>query len=170
MTEPAEPPEFLFERRHDVEATPKSDAAHIREYLEREARWLGPRSLAAFILEHGRAFETDAKACAGRRMPMKQCFANATKVALRRPDMVYVEGYVRARAWGIAFHHAWLMRPDGKVFDPTLRHGDDEPSREYFGAPFSIECVAKTTFGVVNGKYGHLDRTAAEVAAWGPQP
>ena len=76
------------------------------------------QSLAGFILEHGRFFGADAKSFKGRRMTPKECFCNATKVVLRDPSMTYVEGYVMTI---IPIHHAWCMRPDGKVFDPTLR-------------------------------------------------
>lgn len=141
---------------------PKSDVERIREYLERHARRFGRLSLAAFVLEHGQVFETDAKTFVGRRMTPKQCFGNATKVALRRPDMVYVEGFVQS---SILIHHAWLMRPDGKVFDPTFR-GDDDPLRGYFGVAFSTGYVVKATFP--NGVYNRIDligRTVGEVAA-----
>jgi hypothetical protein len=91
---------------------------------------------AQFILEHGRAFEIDDRTFKGRRMTIKECFSNTTKMVWNDWSLTYVEGYVSAL---IPFHHAWCMRDDGGIIDPTLRikgRVGDMP-HDYFGVPFS---------------------------------
>jgi hypothetical protein len=109
---------------------------------------------AQFILDHGRGFDVDGRTFKCRRMEMKACFGNAAKMVARDPSLTYVEGYANAI---IPFHHAWVMRPDGSIIDPTLRikgRKGDMP-RDYFGVPFSRLFLQK--FLVSVGTYGLLD-------------
>lgn len=68
---------------------------------------------------------------------------------LRRPDLVYVEGYA---AGIIPVLHAWCVDSDGKVVDPTW---DDGIGTEYFGVPFNRAFVM--TAVVDKGSYGLID-------------
>jgi hypothetical protein len=87
-------------------------------------------SVQAIVLEHGRAFdngfepiEPDEKWTA-----MGECFGNATHIAWEgeHPDWSYTEGYAYPEVgdmWmqviGEPIHHAWMVTPEGKVYDPT---------------------------------------------------
>jgi hypothetical protein len=133
---------------------------HSRDYLEMQVTAFGRdhAKLAGFILDHGRAFEADAKTFKGRRMRAKNCFGNCIhKVLTNSPDLTYVEGYVQAL---IPIHHAWLMRKDGSIIDPTLSltglNGTARDIGDYFGVPFKADYVmahiAKTrTYGLLDG-------------------
>ncbi|WP_372407481.1 hypothetical protein [Streptomyces luteireticuli] len=68
-------------------------------------------------------------------MPDRLCYSNAANYALahRGQGLVYAEGFALTHA-GLDFHlpHAWCVRPDGTVLDPTW---DDAPGRAYVGVP-----------------------------------
>lgn len=66
-------------------------------------------------------------------MPDRLCYSNAARFALahRGDDFIYAEGFALTHV-GTDFYlpHAWVVRPDGTVLDPTW---DDEPGRAYLG-------------------------------------
>ncbi|MFJ9895399.1 hypothetical protein ACIQPR_19020 [Streptomyces sp. NPDC091280] len=66
-------------------------------------------------------------------MPDRLCYSNAARFALAHQgdDFIYAEGFALTHVGtGIYLPHAWVVRPDGTVLDPTW---DDEPGRAYFG-------------------------------------
>lgn len=90
----------------------------------------------------------------------KNCFGNATHLVSDNHwfgdgSLQYVEGVVTRGAFLI--YHAWAVRPDGTVVDPTL----DRPEEcRYFGVPFDIawlrRYIAKTKYyGVLGGSSKH---------------
>ncbi|MFC8006854.1 hypothetical protein ACFUCH_12040 [Streptomyces olivaceus] len=68
-------------------------------------------------------------------MPDRLCYSNAARYAQSHRDegVVYAEGFALTHA-GLYFYlpHAWVVRPDGTVLDPTW---DDAPGRAYVGIP-----------------------------------
>jgi hypothetical protein len=110
--------------------------------------------LAKFLLAHGRTFAIDERTFKGRRMTIKQCFSNATRMVCRDPSLTYVEGFVSVI---MPVHHAWVMRPDGGIIDPTLRIKGrvGPPPHDYFGVPFAAEFLSR--FLVETGVFGLLD-------------
>lgn len=54
---------------------------------------------------------------------MKQCFANAARLALATPDLTYCEGVALAI---IPTHHAWCIDTKGRVVDPTWRTREND--------------------------------------------
>jgi hypothetical protein len=127
-----------------------------REQCELMVKAFGRRvGFPAFLIDHAREFEPDARTFKGRRMRPGYCFENATKMAMRRPELTYVEGYVNVL---IPTHHAWLMRPDGSIIDPTLNPVGlylERPIDGYFGVPFSTEYLIASV--IRNTVYGLLD-------------
>jgi hypothetical protein len=121
----------------------------------------GHAGQAAFLLDHGRAFEPDAGTFKGRRMEAKNCFGNAAMRAARDARLTYVEGYVQAL---IPVHHAWLLREDGRIVDPTLSliglNGQRREIGDYFGVPFQTDFVG--AFLIKTGTYGLLDGMTEE--------
>jgi hypothetical protein len=131
---------------------------HSRDYLQMQVDAFGRKHapLAAWILDHGREFAVDARTFKGRRMRAKNCFGNATAMVLRDSSLTYVEGYVTAL---IPIHHAWVMRKDGSIIDPTLSlkglNGTARDVDGYFGVPFSFDYLAECL--TANRVYGILD-------------
>ncbi len=76
-------------------------------------------SLEAFILECGRDFTGARLPPRMRRGERGYCFANAARIARRRPDLLYAEGYGFRIGLDIPVHHAWLVDRTGAVIDPT---------------------------------------------------
>ena len=127
------------------------------DYLNAIASFHGGNAQTKFLLEHGRAFDIDARTFKGRRMTIRECFSNATKMVWRDPALTYVEGFVCSI---IPIHHAWVMRPDGEIIDPTLRiKGRSGPlPQDYFGVPFStrfLNLYLRTvrTYGILDGMH-----------------
>jgi hypothetical protein len=111
--------------------------------------------LAAFVLDHGQAFEADERTYQGRKRAAKQCFANAAMLVFKDPSLTYVEGYVETV---IPILHAWARRPDGGIIDPTLRlegvDGQPRLIRGYWGVPFATPYVRASL--IRNEVYGLL--------------
>jgi len=121
---------------------------------------------AKFIFTHGRLFQPDALTFKGRRWTEKACFRNAGSIVIRDLDhLTYVEGYIACDD-GSYIHHAWAMRKDGGILDPTLRRPGTEfaafgaritaDHHEYFGVPFGrkLFCgylVAHSRLGLLVG-------------------
>jgi hypothetical protein len=83
----------------------------------------------------------------------KQCFSNATSIALDNPSLRYVEGFaVRV----IPIHHAWLIDEAGNVIDPTW----DRPEEgEYCGVVFDTDTLRRELlklkyYGILEGPRG----------------
>lgn len=125
------------------------------DYLNVIGSFANGSAQAKFILEHGRLFDVDARTFKGRRMTIKECFSNSTKMVWRDPNLTYVEGFVTSI---IPIHHAWVMRPDGGIIDPTLRvKGRAGPlPQDYVGVPFSTKFLnlylrTVRTYGILDG-------------------
>lgn len=63
----------------------------------------------------------------------QSCYFNSQKLAFKRKDLTYVEGYVLIPDTPIA--HAWLLTTEGYGVDPTL----ETPGAAYIGIPFSTK-------------------------------
>jgi hypothetical protein len=126
-----------------------------QQYLTAIASFHGGNAQSKFLLAHGRAFEIDERTFKAKRMTIKECFSNATKMVWHDPSLTYVEGYVTSI---IPIHHAWVMRPDGGIIDPTMRikgRAGDMP-HDYFGVPFSTRFLNEylqivRTYGLLDG-------------------
>lgn len=88
----------------------------------------------------------------GRR---NQCYMNASRVALRRDDVVYCEGFAVSEKLPIPLSHAWLLTMDGEVVDLTWDHG----TASYFGIPVEGLVLADTL--AQQGHYGLFDGPSA---------
>lgn len=90
-------------------------------------------SLPGLLLERGRFFTPAELPANVRRLPARQCYANAFLLATRRAELVYAEGYA-LHAYDdtlLHFQHAWCVAPDGSVVDPTW----ETPGDAYLGLP-----------------------------------
>ncbi|ASW08638.1 hypothetical protein [Rhizobium sp. 11515TR] len=82
----------------------------------------------------------------------KQCFVNATAIALSRDDAVYAEGYALCEDVPVPLHHAWVINRRGAVIETTWELG---PSHCYLGIPFKTDFVAQVL--LEDGQCGLLD-------------
>lgn len=110
-----------------------------------------------FLVEHGRSFEICEATFNGPRATPKECFKNATLVAMADPGMTYVEGFVTVH--GVPIQHAWNVDADGRLIDRTLDN-HDRRIEHYFGIPFSTFYVTKAlrinrVYGLLDGYYSH---------------
>lgn len=124
----------------------------IRDILEHEAeayRLIGAPSLIhEFILRNGEVFLPSRYD--GDRMEPKQCFRNATVV--QEAGSVYAEGFGLVEGLPLLFHHAFRVREDGTVIDPTWELPED---CEYIG--IQIEEPELRSLLLAQGFYGILD-------------
>jgi hypothetical protein len=54
-------------------------------------------------------------------LEQNQCFKNCAELVLSDRNLRYVEGYVMCEDYPLLIEHAWVLRADGRWFDPTLR-------------------------------------------------
>ena len=104
----------------------------------------------AFVLATGRPYTAAARPKGLRKMPNKLCFRNAHYLALDDRTLTYTEGYALSFQ-GIPVEHAWCVRADGTVVDPTWYHPE---LAAYYGVEIPLEVVS----GLVSrqGVYGIL--------------
>jgi hypothetical protein len=135
--------------------------SEIREYLNMTLRVCPDHRLTQFMVSHGGVWPTGPYSFALPRDEPRQCFANATHLALSLPHLTYVEGKVSCH--GVPLDHAWCVDEEGVVVDTTLRPAVDGGGMahitEYFGVPFRADYLRKAI--LVNGCYGLLDGFAA---------
>ncbi|WP_327416406.1 hypothetical protein [Streptomyces sp. NBC_01233] len=104
------------------------DAYHI------PASW-SYRSQFHLLLALGRRFTPATSLDNLVGMPDRLCYSNAARYARAHRDegVVYAEGFALTHAGlDVYLPHAWIVRPDGTVLDPTW---DDAPGRAYVGIP-----------------------------------
>ncbi|MFE4527050.1 hypothetical protein ACFRMO_07610 [Streptomyces anulatus] len=102
-------------------------------------------SLAELLLERGRLFVPAELPTTVKRLPPRQCYANAFAMASVRSDLVYAEGYAVCDLGDgdlLHFQHAWCVALDGTVVDPTW----DTPGLAYLGLPLGPR-VGPPAFG-----------------------
>nr|WP_024126848.1 hypothetical protein [Streptomyces sp. F2]AHE39612.1 Hypothetical protein pFRL4_379 [Streptomyces sp. F2] len=91
------------------------------------------RSQYHLLLALGRRFAPTPRPEGLIGMPDRLCYSNSAQYAKEHQEesLVYAEGFALTHA-GLDFYlpHAWTVRPDGTVLDPTW---DDEPGRAYVG-------------------------------------
>lgn len=109
---------------------------HIRQLAQSTPRapgsWLYP-SQYHLLLALGRRFTPAPSPDDLSSMPGGICHLNAARYALAHQGegVVYGEGFALMRAGlDLCVPHAWAVRPDGTVLDPTW---DDAPGRAYVG-------------------------------------
>lgn len=113
---------------------------HIRQLAQNTPQapgsWLYP-SQHHLLLALGRRFTPAHSPDDLTSMPGGICHLNAARYALAHRDegVVYAEGFALMPA-GLdhCTPHAWIVRPDGTVLDPTW---DDAPGRAYVGVPIA---------------------------------
>lgn len=84
------------------------------------------------LLQHGRRFRPAPLPDHVAPMPNRQCYMNAARYAKDHPEeqLLYAEGFARMQRMDLDLAHAWCVRPDGTVLDPTW---DTAPGRAYVG-------------------------------------
>lgn len=124
------------------------------EHVRRLARWEHVFGPATALSSFGRLYTSIANRprwlLSGQA---KQCFLNATAIALVRDDVTYVEGFALDPGIPIPVEHAWLVDDNGHVIDPTW---DESRGHLYYGVPFEKDFVA-TMMKQSGGECGVLD-------------
>jgi hypothetical protein len=107
-------------------------------------------SIMEFVYKNGQNFKRIGKRPKSLRKGRNHyCFANATRLALNCPSLIYCEGY----ALGIIpVHHAWVVTRRGTVIDPTW---NDANQHEYYGVPINHSYLRKSILEY--GVYGLID-------------
>ena len=90
-----------------------------------------------YVADHGEGFTGAALHPSIEPGEPQSCYDNAYRLAMRRPELTYVEGFGSSL---IAIAHAWCVDADGNVVDNTW---PDPETRSYFGVriPLDVLCV-----------------------------
>ncbi|MBM3996619.1 MAG: hypothetical protein FJ303_21065 [Planctomycetes bacterium] len=100
----------------------RSDVGQAAKLLLKKGLWFWDRA-------HSGAYEQTNAFRKARRPKPKRCFYNAQLYVLHHQDESrYFEGYAICKR--LAFHHAWVVMPDGNVIDFTLEAAHDEKSAD----------------------------------------
>jgi hypothetical protein len=99
------------------------------------------RPIQAILVQHGKTYQTAPLPNRFQAGIPKQCFDNAAKLVLRcrrKPQLVYVEGYVQLNEIPIPIHHGWCVEEGSDaVIDVTLQ----APGAYYYGVAFRRDYV-----------------------------
>lgn len=134
-------------------------------------------NLSSFVLARGRAYTAAPRPKGMRKMTNKLCFRNALYTVWEDRSLTYVEGYALAFN-GIPCEHAWAVRPDGTVVDPTWY---DPDLAAYYGVEIPLDIVhgriiRNNVFGILvndwrndcailrTGRFEPLDRLEEEAS------
>lgn len=74
------------------------------------------------------------------RCVVRECFRNCALIALKHPELTYVEGMACKL---IPVQHAWLVNAEGEVIDPTYVLTEEYENTDYFGVRIPIETLIK---------------------------
>lgn len=111
------------------------------------------------VLKQGKFFTPEKRPENIELGSKKECFANASKLALERSDLTYVEGYAMINdRLPLPIAHAWCVDKKGRVIDNTW----EKPGVSYFGVPFKTSYLAKKlsetgVYGILSGSVGTSD-------------
>jgi hypothetical protein len=111
------------------------------------------------VLKQGKFFTPEKRPDDIKLGSKKECFANASKLALERSDLTYVEGYAMVNdRLPLPIAHAWCVDKKGRVIDNTW----ENPGVAYFGVPFKTGYLAKKlsetgVYGILSGSVGSSD-------------
>lgn len=95
--------------------------------LQAREAFKNPPFSVEFLAKHGKTWDkADFLQCGEKRM----CYNNAASLAVSE-NWYYAEGYACPKKLKLPLMHAWCVRPDGSIVDPTWEDGTD-----YFGAVF----------------------------------
>lgn len=104
------------------------------------------------VLKEGQFFSLRQKPKGVKFGKVKECFRNASNLALDRDDLFYVEGYASIEmTGGLPFEHAWCVDYQGYVIDNTWR----TIGTSYYGVIFDTDYLRKVL--VTTEQYGILE-------------
>jgi hypothetical protein len=118
----------------------------------------GPQVLHEFVLRNGQYYQGQDLPSNYKYRPLKQCFFNASSMAVdrryRKHPLRYCEGFARARDFSFLFHHGWTINEYGEVIDATLRQGHNY---EYYGVWFHRGDVVASPYASLLCSDTHYD-------------
>lgn len=98
----------------------------------KELKW---SCLEELVLKFGKKYQWQPRPKKFRRGIPKHCFYNSANLAMRKDNLIYVEGYASMKDIGIALPHAWVVeRGTDTVIDVTTDNFE-----LYIGIPFSTK-------------------------------
>lgn len=116
----------------NAKAADRSPEAELRRWFDLHTALVGAHRLSAaqgawrysclydLVARVGRAYAPRPLPKPYRKLPLRECYANATRMALYTPGLTYVEGYGYTEA-GFPAAHAWCVDDDHNVYDFTWR-------------------------------------------------
>jgi hypothetical protein len=113
----------------------------------------GYHGLHDFVLKNGRHWTPKILPAGMKVGTPRACFVNAGNLALKNPELIYVEGYATGV---IPVNHAWCVTPDGIVVDPTWQYPNCSPGDVFFGVAVKVEYLRMTVKR--NKQFGLLDQ------------
>jgi hypothetical protein len=125
--------------------------ANIKEFLEAERAMMPSRSDSAgahhyrgfgdFVLSHGEGYSPSKLPVEYQPGRMRECFMNASHLAIENRSLTYVEGYAIASFFPVL--HGWCVDRDGLVVDPTWQHWKGGIATAYLGVRFSTRLLMR---------------------------
>jgi len=120
---------------------------------------------ARFLIAHGQVFAPSPRPEDTPQGTMRDCFANAFRLATDEPAHVtYYEGVGKVTDWPLVLPHAWCVDQQGRVIDPTWHHDHTNAPEVYCGLPLPLTMVEPQANSESFGTFYAYLRRATEFA------
>jgi hypothetical protein len=144
------------------DSTPRSDQDWLVQALKEEAHYPPYR----LVLKHGNPYVPAVMPHDVEPGKRHSCYANAFRLARKRNDLRYVEGYAtvrESRTW--LYGHAWCIDDEGRVVDPTPGWGTKPLPRAFRGvvlplAMAELFAIEESCGTLDEGMREHIDELA----------
>lgn len=136
------------------------------DFVLGEAEMVDQRAVRRYVAAYGQEFKAAPLPDNQRRMPMGECYKNASLMVMANPELDYAEGYAQnAKIGDLVFQHAWGVTKDGSVVDPTW---DSPEKNTYFGVRYDREkYLAYLVKAKLYGVIGSTDKNVRKAVETG---
>jgi hypothetical protein len=115
--------------------------AHPPVVIGMTSRTVPHQDVKNYVAAYGQEFTSAPLPAGVEKGPDNQCYRNASLLVMEDKSLDFAEGFAEADGLpGLAFQHAWAVKADGTVVDPTWKNPEKS---KYFGVVYKRDAYLK---------------------------